>query len=512
MPLRCGFNFYDHIPHPIAVADATLPGRPLVYVNRAFEEMTGHAAAEVLGRNCGFLQGARTNPATVEEIRRCLNEGTPFVGEILNYTKSGRPFWNHLRITPCYDDSGVMTHFIASQTNLSGTCGLESRIGGESVPVSSILSSLPLLIWACTDSGHPLYFNEQWQAFRGRTPEEEMSCWLDAVHPEDQAILQAQMQGTRSSGKTSVAFRLMNRTGEYRHLEGTLGALESSDLPVPALVCTAIDVTSRRQVEEQNRLLVERSASLRRNESLRVMASAVAHEFNNQLTAIMANAELAAFDVPIGSPVSLSIDTIQQASRRCADLCRQLVSFAEREMLVRTTFPIARMINRAVSEALGASGDLETRVAIHLDLPNPLLHGDEHKLRTALVEVLTNALEARVEGKQHRLSIHAANQVTQSDGAPASGDLRITIRDNGVGMNAATLASCMDPFATTKGLGRGLGLASAHGALRAHGGSLRLESEPGNGTSVHITVPCSPPPTLGARVRESSPPSSTTST
>ena len=88
----------------VTIADARRPDRPLIYANEGFERMTGYAAADVMGRNCRFLQGPDTDKAAMAEIRSALAENRECVVEILNYRKDGTTFWNRLSITPVSDD------------------------------------------------------------------------------------------------------------------------------------------------------------------------------------------------------------------------------------------------------------------------------------------------------------------------------------------------------------------------------------------------------------------------
>lgn len=103
----------------VTIADARLPDRPLIYVNEGFERVTGYPAAEVLGRNCRFLQGPDTDPSAVAEIRAAVAEERECVVEILNYRRDGTPFWNRLSITPVRDEKGEVTHFIGIQSDVS---------------------------------------------------------------------------------------------------------------------------------------------------------------------------------------------------------------------------------------------------------------------------------------------------------------------------------------------------------------------------------------------------------
>jgi PAS domain S-box-containing protein len=103
----------------ITIADARLPDRPLIYVNEGFERATGYAVAEVLGRNCRFLQGPETDPATVAEIRAAVAEQRECIVEILNYRRDGTTFWNRLSITPVRNESGEVTHYIGIQSDVT---------------------------------------------------------------------------------------------------------------------------------------------------------------------------------------------------------------------------------------------------------------------------------------------------------------------------------------------------------------------------------------------------------
>jgi sigma-B regulation protein RsbU (phosphoserine phosphatase) len=103
----------------VTIADARQPDRPLIYVNQGFERMTGYPVAEVLGRNCRFLQGPETDAAASAGIRTALSEHREYLVEILNYRKDRTPFWNRLSITPLRDASGEVTHFIGIQSDVT---------------------------------------------------------------------------------------------------------------------------------------------------------------------------------------------------------------------------------------------------------------------------------------------------------------------------------------------------------------------------------------------------------
>ncbi len=101
------------------IADARQPDQPLIYANQGFERITGYSIADVMGRNCRFLQGPDTDPSAMAEIRAALAEARPCLVEILNYRKDGSTFWNRLSITPVRDAAGHLTHFIGVQSDVT---------------------------------------------------------------------------------------------------------------------------------------------------------------------------------------------------------------------------------------------------------------------------------------------------------------------------------------------------------------------------------------------------------
>ncbi len=103
----------------IVIADAREPDMPIIYINPAFERMTGYEAQEVIGRNCRFLQGEDKDQPALDELREALREGKCCTVILSNYRKDGTLFWNNLSISPIYDGSGNLTHFVGIQTDIT---------------------------------------------------------------------------------------------------------------------------------------------------------------------------------------------------------------------------------------------------------------------------------------------------------------------------------------------------------------------------------------------------------
>ena len=116
----------DEAPVGITIADPHEPDEPLIYVNEAFERLTGYDTYDILGRNCRFLQGEGTDPETVDRLRQAVDNERSISVEILNYRKNGEPFWNQLSVAPVHDD-GELTHYLGFQTDVTERKEVELR-------------------------------------------------------------------------------------------------------------------------------------------------------------------------------------------------------------------------------------------------------------------------------------------------------------------------------------------------------------------------------------------------
>jgi len=109
----------DEAPVGITISDPSLPDNPMVYVNDAYEELTGYAAEDVLGRNCRFLQGPDTDEDSVREMREAIDAEEPVSVELINYREDGTPFWNQVTIAPIYDADGEVIHYVGFQNDVT---------------------------------------------------------------------------------------------------------------------------------------------------------------------------------------------------------------------------------------------------------------------------------------------------------------------------------------------------------------------------------------------------------
>ena len=129
-----------HSTEPMVLTDPNLPDHPMIAVNPAFEAMTGYPREATVGRNCRFLQGARTDPQTQARIRSCLAEGRGCVEWIVNYRRDGEMFWNLLFISPVFSDEGKLLHYFGNQRDITAgppACLPDYIIGKAEMPLAA---------------------------------------------------------------------------------------------------------------------------------------------------------------------------------------------------------------------------------------------------------------------------------------------------------------------------------------------------------------------------------------
>jgi HTH-type transcriptional regulator, bacterioopsin transcriptional activator and related proteins len=136
----------NEAPVGITISDPNREDNPLIYVNDAYEEMTGYTEDNAVGRNCRFLQGEESDPDAVNEMRKGIEEQYPVTVELKNYRKDGTEFWNEVTIAPVRDDQGTVTHFVGFQNNVTARKEAEIELERRTAELEYILDRVEGLI------------------------------------------------------------------------------------------------------------------------------------------------------------------------------------------------------------------------------------------------------------------------------------------------------------------------------------------------------------------------------
>ncbi len=322
--------------------------------------------------------------------------------------------------------------------------------------------------------------------------------FIDRIHPDFHERVFARR---RVISETGIGGPLAEM--RYLKLDGTPFEVETQSAPFDydgskATQITAHDISDLKRAAIERKELERKLQETQKLESLGLLAGGIAHDFNNILTGILGNASLASMELPESSPIEANLKSIEDGSRRAADLCRQLLAYSGKGFLVVQNLSLNQLVEET-AHLLKLS--VSKKAVLHFNFYSglPAINADPTQIRQVIMNLVINASDAIGEKSGViRLSTGLA-QLDRKEldgngliGAPEVTDgiyVFLEISDSGSGMTAETQAKIFDPFFTTKFTGRGLGLSSVLGIVRSHKGALKLVSEPGRGTTFKLLFP-----------------------
>ena len=245
----------------IVITDPNRPDNPLVYVNPAFERITGYPVEAVLGRNCRFLQAEDRDQPDLDELRAALREGRGYRVVLRNYRKDGTPFWNELSISPVRDEGGRLQNFIGVQNDVTGRKRAEDALRRSEELYRLLAENSTDMISKHDRSGVFTYASPACRSLLGYEPGELLGrSVLGLIHPDDREAVRG-MHGT-SPGPPEVGtveYRIGRKDGSYVWFESTGRTVRE---PATEVVAVSRDITERKRAEsERARLLAGEQAA-----------------------------------------------------------------------------------------------------------------------------------------------------------------------------------------------------------------------------------------------------------
>jgi PAS domain S-box-containing protein len=274
---------------------------------------------------------------------------------------------------------------------------------------------------------------------------------------------------------------------------------------VEGVVGVASDITESVQIEAKRLDDETREQERRRLESLGVLAGGIAHDFNNLLMTILGNVELTSRELPSHAPARRRLERVRAAARNASELTRQLMLYSGAGTQDVRPLDLSELV-RSISELLEVSVSDGMQVRYELD-PAPLpIAADASQLTRIVLNLVMNAAESldpdggEVWVRTRTLEVGSTPLGGIWFGSPTGRGRHVVleVEDTGHGMDEETRSRIFEPFFTTRFSGRGLGLATVLSLVRAHGGAVRVESEPGRGSRFLVLFPPSEAPAKDA--------------
>ncbi len=237
----------------ITTAQLDLPGPQIVYVNPAFTRMTGYAPEEVIGKTPRILQGPKTDRSTLDRLRKDCAEGKPFRGETANYRKDGSEFYLEWSIGPVRNERGEITHFVATQRDVTKRHRAEEALRVSEEQFRSLFELSAIGMTQLSRDGRYLRVNRKLCQMVGYSEEEMLQRnFLDITHPDDREISAKQVEATFSGelDEASVEKRYVRKDGEIIWILVNWKVIRDAEGRPLRTVASLQDITSRKHAEE----------------------------------------------------------------------------------------------------------------------------------------------------------------------------------------------------------------------------------------------------------------------
>jgi two-component system, cell cycle sensor histidine kinase and response regulator CckA len=264
----------------------------------------------------------------------------------------------------------------------------------------------------------------------------------------------------------------------------------------PHLMFISVDISGKKRLEQENKLIEAQMLHVQKLESLGIMAGGIAHDFNNILMVVLGNADLALMRLAPDSPARENLEQIEHAASRAADLARQMLAYSGKGRFVIENLDLTRIVAE-MAQMLEVS--ISKKVVLRYDFAKdlPAINGDATQLRQVILNLVINASEA-IGDNSGVIAISTSSMECDrayltdawiDDRLPEGQYLILEVADTGCGIDPEIIPKIFDPFFTTKFTGRGLGMAAVLGIVRGHKGAIKIRSEKGKGTTFKLLIP-----------------------
>jgi PAS domain S-box-containing protein len=477
---------------PVGMALVRLADLRYVDANDSWLRMIGYSRDEVVGNTAPAL-GVTERGDRENRIDRLHRTGSIVDDDVVLRTKDGATI--HTLVSAQLVTVNSEPHIIGVYVDITDRKRAEEALRESEERFSKSFHSSPAgMTLVRLDDLRYVDVNSSWLDIVGYDRDEVIGHTADEVSVVTAEAREKVLEAIRTSGGLMHAdITLRTKQGELRPciLSSQLVTMGS----VPYLIAVYADITERKRAEEEKRLLEAQLLQSQKMEALGTLSSGIAHDFNNILTAILGNAKLAREHIGSDDAAQRNLGEIYNAGVRAADLVRRILSFSRRQEPDRRVIHLQPVVDEA-AELLRAT--MPARIELRTDRGRtiPDVSADAGQIHQVIMNLGTNAAHAMEDrGGVIEITLEAID--VDAELARASADLhegryvRLSVIDNGSGMDQGVLRRIYEPFFTTKeiGKGTGLGLSVVHGIVQSHEGAMVVTSEHGKGTTVRIYLP-----------------------
>ncbi len=474
-----------------AIVSITDTQGTIVYANDRFCEISGYRREELVGQNHRIVKSGEHSPEVFASMWQTISAGRVWRGEICNRARDGHHYWVSATIVPLLDANGLPEQYVGIRTDISDRKAMEKQLSAQLRLVEDLIEAIPLPVYIKTRDGRYLRLNRAFeefvvadrQRFIGKTIHELLRPEEAAIHATRDAELLA------SGGMQTYETVVHGRDGKRHQAIYRKVALKDSEGRIYGLLGTIIDITERKAAEAamQQAKEVAEAASRAKSDFLANMS----HEIRTPMNGIIGMTDLA-LDTALTEEQRELMSIVKSSAESLLTIINDILDFSKIEAGKLLVEKIAFDLHRVVAETLKALAlkahekQLELIFSIDPEVPRNVI-GDPGRLRQVLVNLVGNAIKFTPQGE-----IAVFVQSTALSARETA--LDIAVRDTGIGIAPDKQQAIFEAFAqedtsTTRRFGgTGLGLSISSRLVELMGGQIRLESEPGKGSTFFVSL------------------------
>lgn len=475
---------------PIGICQTNADGICL-YVNQRWQEMSGLSFEDSLGN--GWVQAIHPDDRQTvltawEAFQEDENEQLP---EFRLLTPQGEIRWVSVRVATMRSATGEIIGYVSTDEDITDRKQAEAALRESEQRLQTILDISPAAIYMLDSENRFLLANRRCAELAATTPENLVGKSLHDFWSPDTANLYANHNRTvLETGELLQVEETASHPDGQQHTHMTLKFPLCDATGKPYAVCgISTDITEQKQLEAQ-------FYRAQRLESLGTLASGIAHDLNNVLTPVLTIAQLLRFkSLDLDERSQEMLKVLEDSAKRGANMVKQILTFTRGTEGKRIPLQVSDLLKEVITVA---EQTFPRSIAIDQDIPASgvgLISAEPTQLHQVLMNLCVNARDAMPQGGTLTLSVqncYLDERFAQMNlDAQVGNYVVITIDDTGTGIPAELRDRIFDPFFTTKavGQGTGLGLSTALGIVRSHGGFLQVSSTAGQGTQFQVYLP-----------------------
>ncbi len=468
-----------------AYVGTAMPDGSVDFMSQSWLDYTGFSREQGMGWGWGSAIHPEDLDRVLANWRAAVAAGAPVEHELRSRCADGTYHWFLYRGLPLRDDEGNVVKWYGTLTNIDALKETESALQMREHELLGIIETIPSMLWSTWASGESNHISQRLLEYFGASFEELLNRgWLSFIHPDDREQTAKAFSRAMETGESyNVINRLRRADGEYRWHQTMGEPLRDPDGKIIQWYGLSIDIDERKRTEDHLRDTRIKLAKASRLATVAELAGSIAHELNQPLMSILANAQAAKRWLNAAPPnmteVHSSIERIIRDARAADETMQHIRALFKQESFDKKDVNIPDIIREVVRIVQEDPKKRDVPIECHFEETLPAVSIDRIQIQQVFINLIVNAIEAS-EGKK------VAPLIVLRAVADAN-VMSIQVIDNGPGVEDPD--RIFDAFMTTKEKGMGIGLAVSRSIMEAHGGRLWAENNKTGGATFNVALP-----------------------